>query len=290
MGERAQGQGHRRDRLADIGARTARRRCPARVFGGNRHAEFHGRAHGDCQRAAQRDGGPQGHERARTLQPSRSADEPVGRFPAQTGRDRLMQQVPAALAGIRVLDLTTNYAAYAGRLLADLGADVVRLEPSKGSPVRGLAPCQPGPAGEPLSFAHAFLDAGKRSVTLDLATTTGRELLAELATTSDAMIETPSPTAGNGVDFELVRQRNPGLVVVSISAFGRDGPYAGYAATDLTLLAAGGLLSLGGYADSEPLAVQCEQAMLASGSYGAVSARTALRELTQTGSRCCFVG
>ena len=192
----------------------------------------------------------------------------------------------AALTGIRVLDLTTNYAAYAGRLLADLGADVVRLEPPEGSPVRGLAPCQPGPAGEPLSFAHAFLDAGKRSVTLDLATAAGRELLAELAATSDAMIETPSATAGNGVDFELVRQRNPGLVVVSISAFGRDGPYAGYAATDLTLLAAGGLLSLGGYADSEPLAVQGEQAMLASGIYGAVAVLTALFERTQTGKGC----
>ncbi|MEA2970828.1 MAG: hypothetical protein QOE78_4089, partial [Alphaproteobacteria bacterium] len=98
----------------------------------------------------------------------------------------------AALTGIRVLDLTTNYAAYAGRLLADLGADVVRLEPPEGSPVRSLAPRQLGPAGESLSFAHAFLDAGKRSVTLDLATTAGRELLAELAATSDAMIETPS--------------------------------------------------------------------------------------------------
>ena len=53
----------------------------------------------------------------------------------------------AALTGIRVLDLTTNYAAYAGRLLADLGADVVRVEPPEGSPVRSLAPCQPGPAG-----------------------------------------------------------------------------------------------------------------------------------------------
>ena len=104
----------------------------------------------------------------------------------------------AALTGIRVLDLTTNYAAYAGRLLADLGADVVRVEPPEGSPVRSLAPCQPGPAGESLSFAHAFLDAGKRSVTLDLASTAGRKLLAELAASSDAMIETPSAMAGNG--------------------------------------------------------------------------------------------
>ncbi|MET0471966.1 MAG: CoA transferase [Xanthobacteraceae bacterium] len=200
-----------------------------------------------------------------------------------------MIQAPAtaaALAGIRVLDLTTNYAAYAGRLLADLGADVVRVEPPEGSPLRSLAPCQTGPTGAPLSFAHAFLDAGKRSVTLDLMTAAGRELLAELAASSDAMIETPSASAADHIDFEPVRQRNPGLVLVSISAFGRDGPYAGYQATDLTLLAAGGLLSLGGYVDSEPLAVQGEQAMLASGIYGAIAVLTALYERTQTGKGC----
>jgi benzylsuccinate CoA-transferase BbsE subunit len=71
--------------------------------------------------------------------------------------------------------------------------------------------------------------------------------------------------------------------VVSISPFGRCGPYAGYAATDLTLLAAGGLLSLGGYDDSEPLAIQGEQALLASGIFGAVAALVALCERTQTG-------
>jgi benzylsuccinate CoA-transferase BbsE subunit len=200
-----------------------------------------------------------------------------------------MMEAPAtaaALTGIRVLDLTTNYAAYAGRLLADLGADVVRVEPPEGSPLRSLAPCQTGPTGAPLSFAHAFLDAGKRSVTLDLMTTAGREQLAELAASSDAMIETPSASAADHIDFELVRQRNPGLVLVSISAFGRDGPYAGYQATDLTLLAAGGLLSLGGYVDSEPLAVQGEQAMLASGIYGAIAVLTALYERRQTGKGC----
>jgi len=69
----------------------------------------------------------------------------------------------AALAGIRVLDLTDNYSAYAGRLLADLGADVVRLEPPAGSPVRTLAPSERTTTGECVSFAHEFLDAGKRA-------------------------------------------------------------------------------------------------------------------------------
>jgi benzylsuccinate CoA-transferase BbsE subunit len=196
-----------------------------------------------------------------------------------------MQQAPAALAGIRVLDLTTNYAAYAGRLLADLGADVVRVEPTEGSPVCKLAPCQRGPNGECSSFAHAFLDAGKRSVILDLATAAGRERFAELATSSDVVIETPSASAlaGKSDEFAHIAKGNPGLVLVSISPFGRTGPCAEYEATDLTLLAAGGLLSLGGYGDSEPLAIQGEQAVLASGIHGAVAALAALYERTQTG-------
>jgi benzylsuccinate CoA-transferase BbsE subunit len=188
----------------------------------------------------------------------------------------------AALAGIRVLDLTANFSAYAGRLLADLGADVVRVEPPEGSCVRSLAPYQRAPEGETSSFAHAFLDAGKRSVTLDLAGAAGCEQFAQLVATSDVVIETPSSLA-QAVDFESIRQRNPGLVLVSISPFGRSGPYSGYQATDLTLLAAGGLLSLGGYLDTEPLAIQGEQAMLASGIFGAVAVLAALYERTQTG-------
>jgi benzylsuccinate CoA-transferase BbsE subunit len=193
----------------------------------------------------------------------------------------------AALAGIRVIDLTTNYAAYAGRLLADLGADVVRLEGAEGSPVRRLAPCR-RTSGEPASFAHAFLDAGKRSVVLDLASSDGSKLFARLVATSDLMLETTSASAvaDQPFDFEDIRERNPGLVVVSISPFGRTGPYARHAATDLTLLAAGGLLSLGGYADGEPIAIQGEQAILACGIYGAVAALAALYERTQTGKGC----
>jgi benzylsuccinate CoA-transferase BbsE subunit len=186
-----------------------------------------------------------------------------------------VQDRPSALAGIRVLDLTANHAAYAGRLLADLGAEVVRVEPPSGSPVRRLAPSSEG-----VSFAHAFLDAGKRSVVLDLEYDPGA--FAALAQTSDVVIETPSAPV-RSIDFNQLRTRNPGLIVVSISPFGRAGPYAGHAATDLTLLAAGGLLALGGYTDSEPLGIRGEQALLASGIFGAVAVLAALYERLRTG-------
>ena len=184
-----------------------------------------------------------------------------------------------------MLDLSTNHAAYAGRLLADLGADVLRIEPPAGSPVRGLAPLQTLPDGETFSFAQAFLDAGKRSIVLDLASAADGARFAELAAGSDVIIATPD--CGDAADplsgLDAARQRNPGLIVVSISPFGLEGPYAGYRATDLTVLAAGGLLALGGYRDTEPLAIQGEQAMLAAGIFGAVAALAAVYERTQTG-------
>ena len=175
--------------------------------------------------------------------------------------------------------------AYAGRLLADLGADVTRVEPPSGSPVRRLEPLQQLPDGEVFSFAHAFLDAGKRSLALDLTSADGRARFAELAARSDVIIETPDGggLAAAGLGFDTIRQRIPGLIVVSITPFGLEGPYARYRATDLTVLAAGGLLALGGYRDTEPLAIHGEQALLAAGIFGAVAALAALYERTQTG-------
>jgi benzylsuccinate CoA-transferase BbsE subunit len=186
-----------------------------------------------------------------------------------------------ALEGIRVLDLTVNYAAYAGRLLADLGADVIRVESPAGSPVRTLAP-RPA-AGDPsVNYAHAFLDAGKRSVVIDLAQPAGRDQFSRLAATSDVVIHAPAP-GSDAIDPARLRTANPKLVVASISPFGLDGPRAADTAGDLGLLAAGGLLSLGGYQDSEPIAVAGGQAQLASGIFAAVAVLAALCSREQSG-------
>ena len=120
-----------------------------------------------------------------------------------------MERAPsqAALAGLRVLDLSTNHAAYAGRLLADLGADVLRIEPPAGSPVRRLAPLQALPDGETFSFAQAFLDAGKRSIMLDLAAAGDQARFAELAAGSDVIIATPD--CGDAADPVIGLRRRP---------------------------------------------------------------------------------
>jgi len=189
----------------------------------------------------------------------------------------------AALEGVRVLDLTANHAAYAGRLLADLGADVIRVEPPEGSPVRRLPPrgASDGTGG----FAHAFLDAGKRSVMLDPNVEADRARFLDLAATSDIVFHAPLDASVTAFPIEQLRERNPRLILASISPFGLNGPRAGDVASDLTILAAGGLLSLGGYRDSEPIGIQGEQAHLASGIFAAAAALAALyaREHTNEG-------
>jgi benzylsuccinate CoA-transferase BbsE subunit len=187
----------------------------------------------------------------------------------------------AALGGIRVLDLTTNYSAYAGRLLADLGADVIRIEPPGGTPLRQMQPLN---GAKDASYAHAFFDAGKRSVVLDLETEAGRASLSALATDADIVLDNSAGTHGWSLPVKELQEANPRLIVVSITPFGLTGPYANYVAGDLTLLAAGGLLSMGGYTDREPIGIQGEQAQIASGIFAAVAALVALCSCEKTGA------
>lgn len=188
---------------------------------------------------------------------------------------------PAALEGVHVLDLTANYSAYAGRLLADLGADVIRIEPPSGSPLRRMPPLRQARSDH--SFAHAFFDAGKRSVVLDLEAPSGRESLLGLAAASDVIIHTPVGRGAPELPVAQLREANHKLIVASITPFGLTGPYADYAAGDLTLLAAGGLLSLGGYTDREPIGIQGGQAQIASGIFAAVAVLAALLSREQSG-------
>ena len=186
-----------------------------------------------------------------------------------------------ALDGIRVLDLSTGHAAYAGRLLADLGAEVILVEPPGGALLRRAAPLM----GE-ASLAHEFFNANKKSVTLDLADAAGRAAFGGLVAGADIVIEAlpPGTLAGWGIGYETLAARNPRLILVSISPFGQSGPRAQERATDLTLLAAGGLLSLGGYLDLGPVAVTGGQAEIASGIFGAVSALVALLQRLVSGA------
>ena len=182
----------------------------------------------------------------------------------------------AALSGIRVLDLADNAVAYASRLLADLGAEVIRIEPPHGKATP--------PADEAARCAHAFWNANKKAITLDLVCAEGRRLFGELVAKSDVVIETfaPGTLSDWGIGYEAMRDRNPGIILVSVTPYGQTGPCAKFRATDLTLLAAGGLLSLGGYPEIGPVAVAGQQGYLAAAIFGAVAALKALLERQDT--------
>jgi len=185
----------------------------------------------------------------------------------------------AALAGIRVLDLADNAVAYASRLLADLGAEVIRIEPPHRHAIGRAAPHAVTEDGV-ASCAHAFWNANKKAITLDLGCADGRRLFGELVAKSDVVIETfaPGTLSAWGIGYATMRDRNPGIILVSVTPYGQSGPCAKFRATDLTLLAAGGLLSLGGYPDTGPVAVAGEQGYLAAAIFGAVAALKALLE------------
>jgi benzylsuccinate CoA-transferase BbsE subunit len=172
---------------------------------------------------------------------------------------------PTVLGSIKVLDWTDQAGAYAGRLLADLGADVIRVEPVTDpgpwpeEPVRSVE-------GQPASAFERFVNLNKRSLRVNSDTPAGRELLDALAARADIVL-----TSGEAP--QSWRQATPPVrgTRVNVSAFG-DGEGAALLADDLVTLAAGGLLSLGGYPDREPVAVYGSQAYLAGGISGAIAA------------------
>lgn len=161
-----------------------------------------------------------------------------------------------ALSGLRVLEVGTHVSApFAAKLLADYGADVVKVEPPEGDPSRRHGPF-PGHKPHPeRSALFLALNTNKRSVTLDLGTSEGRAVLRELAASADAIVENTQPGAleGWGLDWATLSDANPRLVMTSISTFGQTGPYASYRGPNLVAFAVGGQMHMTGNPDREPL-------------------------------------
>ena len=163
----------------------------------------------------------------------------------------------SALSDVIVLDLSDNVAgAYCGRLLAGFGADVIKVEPPGfGDWVRGVGPFPrdiPHPEKSGL-FLH--LNAGKRSVVLDLGREDGRDALKRLASKAHVIIETSPPgmMASMKLGFDVLKESNPSLVMTSITPFGQTGPYRNYRATDFGVFAMSGRMYVHGLLDREPL-------------------------------------
>lgn len=189
------------------------------------------------------------------------------------------------LAGVRVLDLATERAELAGRILADLGADVLKIEPPGGVRARHLPPFDRRPGHEGDSLTWAAVGIGKRSVVADLATEAGRGLVRELALRADVLVESFDPGVMDalGLGQAALRAANPRLVYVAVTPWGQDGPYAARPATDLTIEAASGLLALQGDGDLPPLPIGYPQASFHAGAQAAADAIIALNERDHSG-------
>jgi crotonobetainyl-CoA:carnitine CoA-transferase CaiB-like acyl-CoA transferase len=189
------------------------------------------------------------------------------------------------LRDVRVLDLAGESGVFATRLLADLGAEVLRIEPPNGGRLRHLGPFLNGVEGVERSYYHLFHNANKRSVVLDLDTTQGLEDLRRLAETVDILVETEAPggLARIGFGYEHISASNPGLVYVSITPFGQTGPWSSHTGTDLTAAAAGGLLYPSGSPDDPPMHGNADPSFKMAGLQAATGALVALQGRAASG-------
>jgi crotonobetainyl-CoA:carnitine CoA-transferase CaiB-like acyl-CoA transferase len=187
-----------------------------------------------------------------------------------------------SMLSCRVIDCTDERGQLAGFMLAQLGADVVLLEPPAGSPSRHLPPFAGDRPGPERGLWHWAYNRGKRSVTADLSSAAGRDRLAELTADADVLLWTGSPQELPFSPAELA-ERNPRLVAVVLTSFGLDGPKAGWAGSDLIISAAGCGAALMGNADLPPLRWGSPQAYLHGAADMAVAALVALAERERSG-------
>ena len=191
----------------------------------------------------------------------------------------VQEQGELLLSPYRVLDLTDERGLLCGKILADLGADVIQVEPPGGSTARNIGPFYKDDVHPEKSLFWWAYAVNKRGITLNLHTTDGSQLLKRLVKDVHFLIESfpPGYLDGLGLGYKDLNAIDPGLVMVSITPFGQDGPYAQYKAPDIVGMAMGGFMYLTGDSDRPPLRVSFPHFYLhgaAAGATGAMLAHT----------------
>jgi benzylsuccinate CoA-transferase BbsE subunit len=160
-----------------------------------------------------------------------------------------MSDAPGPLSGLRVLELADEKGQFCGKLLGDLGADVIKIEPPGGEPCRHVGPFVDDVPHPERSLSFWYYNTSKRSVTLNLQSQDGRHLFRRLAATADVILETSPPgfLGSLGLGFAALSEGNPGLVMCSLTPFGQTGPWRDYLSSDLLHMAAGGEMASCGY-------------------------------------------
>lgn len=195
------------------------------------------------------------------------------------------ERMACPLGRYRALDLTDEKGYLCGKILADLGMDVVKVERPGGDPGRNLGPFYHDIADPQKSLLWFGLNTGKRGITLNLATSDGREIFLTLVRKVDFVIESfrPGFLGGLGLAYEDLCKVNPGIIMASISGFGQTGPYAQWKAPDIVCMAISGYMNLIGDPDRPPVRITVPQAYLHAASEAAVGCLVALWHKEMTG-------
>jgi crotonobetainyl-CoA:carnitine CoA-transferase CaiB-like acyl-CoA transferase len=189
------------------------------------------------------------------------------------------------LRDLTALDLTDLKGQFAGRVLRDLGMRVIMVEPPGGDSTRRRGPFKADAPDSDSSLRFAFLNGGKESVTLDIGCAEGREVLLQLSEHADVILESfpPGHLADLGLGFEVLRRRNPSLVVASITGFGQYGPHSGFLASDIVGVATGGLMYISGESSLPPVQPPETQAFYLGSMFAAYGVLLALFAREHTG-------
>ena len=189
------------------------------------------------------------------------------------------------LEGYRVLDLADEKGAQCVKTLAELGADVIKVEPPEGDPMRFLPPFAGEVPHPERSLWFAYYNTDKRGVTLNLAIEDGRELFKGLFARSDVVVESflPGELAKHGFDFESLQRINPKIILTSITGFGQSGPHSAYKAPDLVCFAMGGPMYPSGEQGQAPCAAPGNLAYGVAGAWAAAGTILALYSRAATG-------
>jgi len=182
------------------------------------------------------------------------------------------EQKEGMLAPYRVLDLTDEKGFLCGKILGDLGAEVIKIEPPGGDESRNIGPFYkdiPDPEKSLYWFAY---NNNKKGITLNIETATGREIFKKLAAGADFIIESFAPgyLEKLALDYAALKVINPGLVMTSITSFGQSGPYKDFKASDIELMALSGFMSLLGHPGEPPVRVSCPQSYVWTGMHAAM--------------------
>ncbi len=190
-------------------------------------------------------------------------------------------QAPAEgvlLPPYRVLDLTGPEGVFCSKLLADYGAEVIKVEPPTGDPTRQRPPFIADEPGVERSSYFLFYNTNKKSVTVDLETTAGRDVFQKLVASADVLIESfpVGYMQSLGLDFDSLKTNNSGLIMASITPFGQTGPWKDYKSSDLISLAASGFMQITGDPDGPPLRQGNEQSHFPGSQHAATAIMGAL--------------